>query len=103
MATSASKTKPLSSVPPGSRCQSQTTWLSGKGICCRASYRTMSGILRGSIGGSLTNFDSPDVPGMLTTTRSPVRSFREVNSVSASRTSSVASASGCERIIGYWM
>ena len=32
-ATSASMTKPPSSMPPGSRCQSQTTCSSGKGIC----------------------------------------------------------------------
>jgi len=36
-ATSASITKPPSSMPPASRCQSHTTWSSGNGICWFAS------------------------------------------------------------------
>ncbi|MCE2726101.1 MAG: hypothetical protein LW698_04890 [Planctomycetaceae bacterium] len=96
-------TKPLSSMPPASRCQSQATCSSGNGICCRASYLTMSGIFLASIGGSLMNFESPACPGTATATRSPVRSLRLINSARAARTSSTGSASGWVRIIGYSM
>ena len=102
-ATSASMTNPPSSIPTASRCQSQTTWSSGNGICWPASYLTMSGIFLASTGGSLMNFDRPDWPGADTATRSPARSWREVNSVRAARTSSTGLASSCVSIIGYSM
>ena len=102
-ATSASMTKPPSSMPPASRCQSQTTCSSGNGICCRASYLTMSGIFLDSIGGSLMNFESPDCPGTEMATRDPLSLLRPTNSASAACTSSTGSASGCVSSIGYSM
>ena len=102
-ATSASSTNPLSSIPPASRCHRQTTCSSGNGICCRASYLTMSGIFLASIGGSLMNFERPRLPGTDTATLSPFRSWRLMSCSRADWTSSMGSASGWVRIIGYSM
>ena len=100
-ATSASITNPPSSIPVASRCQSHTTWSRGNGICWPASYLTMSAIFLASTGGSLMNFESPDCPGAATATRSLARSWREVSSARAARTSSTGLASSWVSIIGY--
>ena len=74
-----------------------------KGICCRASYLTMSGIFFDSTGGSLMNRAKPLWPETEIATLSPRTELRERNCVRASEISSSALASGWLRSLGYSM